>query len=142
MVRVHPGVLEENTNYLSLNPRHKSGVFCFIPYHTYSLHIQIMDTIVMDTPLQAYEIKSTYVQRYPAQNESKQNPLTQRKVQPTTWKRRGWGAMYNRDTHCTAIFWNTNKKPHECGVKCCERGRIITVINLDILKSITHALIN
>ena len=45
---------------------------------------QIKDTKVKDTPLWAYGIKSTYVHPYPAQNESKQNPLTQRKVQPPT----------------------------------------------------------
>jgi len=35
----------------------------------------------MDTPLWAYEIKSTYVHPYSAQNESKQNPLTQRIIE-------------------------------------------------------------
>ena len=58
----------------------------------------------MDTPLWAYGIKSTYVHPYPAQNESKQNPLTQRNSLPSTQNAGGWGA-YVRGTHIVQQFF-------------------------------------
>ena len=56
---------------------------------------------MVDTPLWAYEIKSTYVHPYPTQNESKQNPLIKRG--PKSISRNNYSSFIN----FTAIFKQT-----------------------------------
>ena len=92
---------------------HIRGVFCFIFIHIYSLHTQILYTdmlyTTLYTPLWAYGIKSTYVHPYPAQNESKQNPLTQRKVQLQP-ENKGGGVRCITGTHIVQQFFGFQLK--------------------------------